>query len=313
MTSLIYRPARVLCFLLVLFGVGRSGVIITFGSNSTEWNHEIGLTGIRMGCSSSPESCVSAAEAVARSQGVGRMFIAIRLDPVTAADYSQRYSRLSLEHGVVNEVDFDDFMGQWLQLRGRLNTAEASAILAEVVGNLKSANRNLRFGITLYEDELADPNNLMFSEGLLLGVDVVHLYLHYRADGAKYEDYVRRAKQWFPKAVVIAGSYAYDRIDYLACASGSDQKCAVKEEIGYFRKSLEIQARLAAEGLVEGIEFYPAMFDREEDWNGWNNRRICLPERREQCIENTRVMRKIVLEVLTGKRATRGESGEDPR
>jgi hypothetical protein len=153
--------------------------------------------------------------------------------------------------------------------------------------------------VTVYEDDIGVLGALPTE--IRSGVNVVHFYIHYRLHASGYEGYVREIRRLFPKATILAGAYAYDRIDYLPCGPGAKDKCSPDQEIALFRNSLEIQSRLMDSGAVAGIEFTPAMFGKEERWDGWDNPRACSAKRRQQCIDNTRVMRNIVLDVLRRK------------
>jgi hypothetical protein len=132
-------------------------------------------------------------------------------------------------------------------------------------------------------------------------VDVVHLFLLYRASGPAYEGYVAGAKRLFTNAAILAGSYAYDRIDYVSCAISGKKKCTVSQQLDFFRTALEIQVSLMEKGVLAGIEFFPANFGMEDQWYGWDNPRYCKPERRQECIANTKAMRQMAVQVLKTK------------
>ena len=82
-------------------------------------------------------------------------------------------------------------------------------------------------GITLYEDELPTVPGKCLSERARSDISYVHFYLHYRKDVAKYRDYLASVSGLFPHAAIIAGSYAYDRADYLSCSPGSERPASV--------------------------------------------------------------------------------------
>ena len=96
-----------------------------------------------------------------------------------------------------------------------------NTVLGRAIRSLKTHNPRLRFDITLYEDDLDGPSLRALPDAVRLGVDRVSLYLHYRAAGPDYAGFAAAARQLFPHAQILAGVYAYDRIDYLPCASTS--------------------------------------------------------------------------------------------
>ena len=136
-----------------------------------------------------------------------------------------------------------------------------------MLSGAKATNPNLRFGVTIYEDELENPSqhfldNAHVPASIKARIDDVHLYLHYRENAPKYPGYVRLATTLFPNAKVIAGSYPYDRIDYIPCGEGSQSKCTASQEVELFDQSLRAQAQLVASGAVTAIEFYPGFFGK---------------------------------------------------
>ena len=134
-----------------------------------------------------------------------------------------------------------------------------SALLNEVARNLKSANPNLRLGVTLYEDDLTMSRFPLknLDEGFRNSVDEVHLYPHYRKEVVSLLTAVQETKQLFPNSKIIPGVYAYDRRDYLPCARGSSAPCTKSEELNLFTQSLKERLAMLGEPDVEWIEFYP--------------------------------------------------------
>ena len=96
---------------------------------------------------------------------------------------------------------------------------------------------------------------------------------------------------------MIAGAYAFDRIDYMPCTKGG-VRCSRDEELALFEQSFEVQVQLLKRGTVAAIEFYPANFGLEDTWTGWNTAKNCDPVRREECVENTRAMRETAIRLL---------------
>jgi hypothetical protein len=280
---------------------GAGDLIITYGTNTPDWNAKLGISGMRGGCSLEPEVCVKNAEVSAKSQHVNRYYVTMQLDPKTATMYAARFAVLSRTHPTLYEIDIDDFVNQYTHLADNFSVDNPYDLVDSVITAVKSGSANLRFGITLYEDELT--SSLLSDASLPLPirekVDTVHLYLHYRGNADNYDSYVNEAQVIFPKSVIIGGSYAYDRIDYVPCYQGADIKCSVEEEFDLFRDSLRTQVRLLHDHRIAGIEFYPASFGAEARWYGWSNSKICAAERKSRCIDNTVRMRNMVLQYIT--------------
>src|ERR1700721_952106 len=70
-------------------------LVITWGGNSPDWNRVLHLSGVRVGCSGAPPSCMQEVDQMARSQGVSRVFLAILLNPANAATNAAAYGSLS--------------------------------------------------------------------------------------------------------------------------------------------------------------------------------------------------------------------------
>ncbi len=257
---------------------------------------EFGITQLRSGCALTPEECVRRAAAVRQSQGVAESAIAIavtRIEPALLGDYAVRYAALSNGASGIAEIGIDDFYS--FMRRNKLKDIQS------VITAAKSINPDLRFSVTLYENQLdavADDRTL-FPTALREKLDRIYLYLHYRENGTDYARYVSQARELFPNAEIFGGSYAYDRIDYLKCAEGLiAARCSRDREIDLYRQSLVQQVALLRSGALAGLEFYPGHFGREEQWGGWDNARICRPDRRAECIDNTKEMRRIAAEIL---------------
>lgn len=275
-------------------------LIITFGTNTAEGNQALNLSGLRMGCAKTPDECVQLAAKHAQSQGVSMVYIAFELSSTTAPTYARQFSVLSRSNPVLHAIGVDDFVSTYYHLQKNSATAHPADLVKEVIDGAKSTNPNLNFGVTVYEDDLDSPfiQDPKLPYAIRSRIDYVHLYIHFRQNGPRYGAYVEQAKRLFPRAKIIAGSYPYDRIDYLPCVQGGTRRCSQSEEIDLYRKSIEIQADLLKSSRVAGIEFYPAEFGREDQWNGWNNPKACNPDRRRECIENTRLMRQAAIDVL---------------
>jgi hypothetical protein len=203
--------------------------IVSYGfGNTAESQRSLGVTGVRGGCSSAPAGCVE----WFRTALVLHPVVSVTITPAwglsSIEDCARQYSVLSVTTPWLREIGWDDFVagfGSWIGSHG----VGAAGLLERPIDGLKRANPRLRFGITLYEDELPSSmlSDAQLPPALKARVEVVYVYLHYRRNAPGYADYVQQVKVMFPRASIIAGAYAYDRIDYLACASNPD--AAVEE------------------------------------------------------------------------------------
>jgi hypothetical protein len=294
------------CLVLLLFAVATAFgavannqfVVITWGGNSPDWNRVLHLSGVRLGCSDAPASCIQQADQIATSQRVSSVFLAILLNPANVAANSAAYGSFSLSHPNLAEVGFDDFVSQCEKTH--LGPAQLSSLLETVAANLKSRSSKLHLGATIYQDQLVtgELNNLQLTDAARQSIDIVHLFPHYRKERKSVTDYVAEAKRAFPNARVVLGVYAYDRRDYLPCSADSRTPCSVDEEINLFDQTLREDLRIASTGGVAGIEFFPGDFGGEDTWKGWNNARACKQEEREACVQNTVAMRQRVREAM---------------
>lgn len=275
--------------------------IVTWTGNTTEWNQRLGVTLMRLACNLEPGACLQRLRDAAKAQEVTRWAIAISGDAAKVAKDALEYSERSLAEEWLVDIDIDDFVGAMKSWH--LGTVgDANQTLATVIRNVKRNNPRLRFGITLYEDELDSQILAAILPETRARVDRVSLYLHYRSNANLYRRYVAEVQQLFPRAAIWAGSYAYDRIGYLPCAESDTRSCTVDEEIKLYRDALMIQLDLMREGVVAGIEFYPGHFGLEEQWSGWRKSRICRSERIRECIDTTRHMRDVAVKALQQRR-----------
>jgi hypothetical protein len=274
--------------------------IYTWIGNTPAWNRQLHVSGYRLGCDSGdPDGCVSiGADAVDR-EGITTIFLSMpEVADRTPAD-AREYNRLRGSNRFVMEAGFDDFVDRYQKFFS-LPGMKPQSWLREVAHNVMADGKGLKFGITLYEDEL-DSRYLrepLLPHDIAQNVSYVHLYLHYRTNASRFPKYVARAKALFPRAKIIAGLYAYDRIDYIPCTQSNRKPCSEEEEIGYYEHAVRNAAQLMRQGSVSGIEFYPGFFGRENQWPGWKNPGYCVPSRVNQCIENTRIMRQKTLAIL---------------
>jgi len=274
--------------------------IYTWIGNTREWDRKLHVSGYRMGCDTGdPQGCVRDATEEVGQEGLVRIFLSMFEDPQRTPDDAREYSRLSLSHPFLAEAGFDDFVGRYEKLFSKTGV-HPQVWLRGAMRNVKAENPRLAFGITLYEDELDSPylREPRLPADLAASIDYVHLFLHYRMNAPQYEADVQRAKTLFPKAQIIAGLYAYDRIDYIPCSPSSERPCTPDEEIRLYKQAVGIDARLLKQGRIAGIEFYPGFFGKEEEWGGWKHADYCSAGRVEKCIENTRIMRQNTVETL---------------
>ena len=185
-------------------------------TNTPSWNQAMGVKTTRQGCSGTPTYCVNFTAKIAQANHVG-VTLAVPLTTATPADATQ-YSVLSKTATFLGEVSIDDFVDQFRALPST-GLVQPWRYVAATILNLKSANSKLAFGITLYEDDLANPilQNASLPAVVRGSVDYVHLFLHYREDGLNYASYVQQTRVLFPHAHIVAGAYAYDHRAYLPC------------------------------------------------------------------------------------------------
>jgi hypothetical protein len=283
----------------------QSGKVIVWdvASNTPEWNRALGVWGARQGCSSAPSGCVHFAKELAHKYHV-KVFLAIGLNSSTP-EYAVQYSQLSSNTPDLIEVGLDDFVSLYRKLDS--NSSNAKSIVQSTIDNLKSINSNLKFGISLYEDELESPfiQDSKLPAGIRAKFDYIHLYPHFRKNGVNYSKYIPEVKRRFSNARIIAGAYAYDRRNYLSCSQGGRGACSVDEELALFQKTIAIENNLLKDGTVDAIEFYPGNFGHEEQWKGWQNPRTCGPGDQDACIQTTKQLHEIAVKELGGQRPNR--------
>jgi hypothetical protein len=277
--------------------------IYTWIGNTPDLNRKLHVSGYRMGCDDGdPHGCVLEATEAVEREGLTRVFLSMPLDADRTLDDAREYSRLSVSYPFIAEVGFDDFVARYRKLFFR-SRIDSPSWLRGVIRNIKADNAHLSFGITLYEDELDStylhapqlPNDVAQS------VDYVHLFLHYRTDAPQLVEYVESAQALFPRARVIVGLYAYDRVDYIQCAPTNQQPCTPAGEIRLYREAVTIAGHLLRDGSIVGIEFYPGFFGKEKEWRGWTYADYCSPKRVKECIENTRMMREDTVTILSAE------------
>jgi hypothetical protein len=306
------QKRKMLAFLLlavmqvcVLGEHAQGAKVIVWGvdSDAPEWNRALGVWGTRQGCSSSPNSCVHMAKELAHKYHV-KVFLSILLNSRTP-EYAVQYSQLSSSAPDLVEVGFDDFVAAYRKLES--NSSDPKSIIQSTIDNLKSINPNLKFGASLYEDELESPfvQDSKLPPAIRAKFDYIHLYPHFRKNGVNLGKYIREVKRRFPNAQIIAGAYAYDRRNYLSCSQNGKSACSIDEELALFQKTMAIESQLLRDGTIYAVEFYPGNFGREEQWKGWQNPRACLPGDQEACIQTTKQLQEIAVKELGGQNPNR--------
>jgi hypothetical protein len=242
---------------------------------------------------------MKAATTVMQSHPNGKLFLSMVLNSEDPEKYAQEYSTLSQQSPFLEEVGVDDFVGEYARMF-RSASGNPVATLGNVINNVKSQNKTLHFGITLYDNEIDSPyvKEPKMTAAIRNGVDYVHLFLIYRENAKNYESYVHKAKKIFPNAKIIGGVYAYDRISYVPCAQSGSRPCTAAEELDLFKRVLEIQLRLLKNGELDWMEFFPGAFGNEATWNAWDRPRIC-PGRKQECINNTLKLREAVADAFS--------------
>jgi hypothetical protein len=275
--------------------------IMSWGENMAGWNEKLGLTAVREGCSIYPTECEPWLDNVAVDANVKNYYVSMPFSVSDSVAWAKEYSVLSLTHKMMTEISFDDYVNQIEdhQIDGSL--PNPATFTSEVIAATKSANPNLAFGVTIYEDSLTHVALTSLPATLRAQIQYVHLYVHYRLNGPNYASYVTTAKSIFPNAKIIAGAYPYDRIDYLPCAYKGTVYCTAAQEQSLYKQTLEIQLSLVKAGTIYGLEFFFGYFGDPQDWPSWTlYTRICQPARLSTCYENSNTLQSITLQVLQG-------------
>lgn len=276
-------------------GAAADWTVAAWADNTLDWNRELGVTQLRLGCSSAPATCIKSVRSHAVKEGVDCVILAMPLDPARIADYAAQYAAASQTEPHLCGVGIDDFvraLKTWPRAAGDPDTPVS--LLRTVIDNAKR-NPALKFGVTVYEDELSSRLLSDLPAELRARVDRVSLYLHYREGAQHYSEHVRKTRQLFGNAQLFGGIYAYDRIDYLPCSAGRSTSCRPEQEMALFRNLLDVQMSMLRTGQLDGVEFYPGNFGAEQQWSGWSKAAICKAVRRDACVKSTLEMRKTAL------------------
>lgn len=242
---------------------------------------------LRHACHGDPQTCV---QRVQETQQIKLISIAFTQSNEAQGNLEKAatYSHISLSNRELGEIGVDDFFS----FMEKVKTPEKSGYLDRLIEAAKSENKKLKFGITVYEDELEkiQNNKKLFPKEVLSKIDRVALYLHYRKNGKDFSSYTQTAKTIFPNAEIYGGVYHYDRRDYISCAQNSAEKCSEKEEIDLYAETLRLQLSLLKKKELSGLELYPGFLGNEASWPAWSTGRTCAPDRKSKCIENSNEM-----------------------
>ena len=145
-----------LCFAISFFAPARPAPVaapafqvMSWGPIGRDWQRTLHITGMRMGCSGEPSACISAID----PGGPASVVLSI-LFKANTIGYGQQYSALSLAQPALSEISFDDFISQYQKIAEE--HVDPVASLNSFIDGVKSRNHLLRFGATIYEDELGD-------------------------------------------------------------------------------------------------------------------------------------------------------------
>lgn len=178
-----------------------------------------------------------------------------KFDPDRMLEETRKYLGVR-ELNKISEISIDDFV-EWHH--GVLRAGRAG-LLDQIIDLVHDARPPLKFGVTLYAEELSSSFRVRASDvapATRAKVDVVHLYVLDRSNCERFDRYVEQTRRLFPKAEVIAGLYNYDRRAFEKRAQSGD------EEADLFSRCLDVATDLRKKGTVTGIEFYPARFGLE--------------------------------------------------
>jgi len=257
------------------------------------------VTGLRGTCYASPAECIGRFKPTDRVSYLA-ISIADAAQPDLTLQHASEYADVARIHPRLKEIGIDDF---WSFIR-RVKVDNREKYLDQLIDNAKSNNSGLKFGVTIYEDQINDidtAGKTWFTKDIRSKIDRVAFYLHHREGVKSYDRSLERLRALFPNAEIYGGVYHYDRIDYLDCQAGTRRKCSNTDELSLYRRTLEIQLNLLQNKKIAGLEFYPGFIGNEARWKPWQQKRICDENRKDQCIRNSEEMGRISLELLRMK------------
>lgn len=162
----------------------------------------------------------------------------------------------------VTEVSIDDF-GGWYSVARYIHR---ESILSQILDAVKTTNPHLKFGITVYEDELSAAGPRTITVVPLrerMRIDVVRLYTHSRPNYVELPRYVSEAKAEFRNAQVVVGVYDYDRRED---ERPFQRPRTEDKEVEMFTENLRSACSLWQSGQAVGIELFPGTFGMEKKW-----------------------------------------------
>lgn len=268
--------------------------VMAWGSKATDETTPF-VTSLRFGCTDSPQSCIDTYKPSSRIKYYTISFAKFN-DPTGNLERAEIYSSLSIANPKLREINIDDFMAFF----DKINVPDRNSYLADLIDKTKSKNRNLNFGITLYEDQISTigKKGSGLPEEIRKKIDRIALYLHYRQNWEKYPQYIAAIRQLFPNARIYGGVYHYDRRDYIGCRQGDSRKCSTTEEKELFQRALELQKKMLAAGQIQGLELYPGFIGNETSWSRWSEQSICGGARVPDCIQDSKDMGTTTLQLL---------------
>lgn len=273
---------------------GASFDIMAWGAKPTEEAAPY-VTSLRYGCVDLPQSCISSYKPSAGIEYYAISF-AKSTDPEGNLSRAAEYSALSLSNTQLREIDIDDFVA----FMEKVDVKDKGGYLSKLIDLTKSKNPKLNFGITLYEDQIQriERGNVDIPPDARKKIDRIALYLHYRQNWGRYQQYVASVRRIFPNAKIYGGVYHYDRRDYIACRQGDSRKCDESEEKDLFQKALVLQKQLLQGGQIQGLELYPGFIGDELSWRRWSDLRICASDRVGDCVQSSKSMGETTLRML---------------
>lgn len=292
----IYRPVFLVFFTLV-FSINTFGAelsIMAWGTKPTTEGASY-INELRHACYIEPEACIDRYKTNPSIKYIAIAF-ARPEDAEKNIRKAREFSSLSLKNPSLKEIGIDDFR-DFMNISKKIKSTNA---LEQIIVAAKSENKDLKFGVTVYEDDIEEmeQNIAIYPKNVLNGVDRVAFYFHYRENEKNASDYINRIKSIFPGARIYGGAYHYDRIDYISCGQNSSKKCTQDEEKGFYLKTLQMQISFLRRGILSGIEFYPGFFGEENSWAAWKNPRICQTDQLKRCTDISQEMNRETLLLL---------------
>lgn len=232
-------------------GQSTKAKIITYGMAKPESVQSFGIAALRGKFNLKLLDSYEEGIIVLRNSNVYKM-------PIEAmVEEAKTYAELS-KISKLTEVSIDDFVSWYV---GAQREGKAS-VFDQIVQTVKTTNPKLRFGITVYEDQLPGAsgyNTGAMTEAHRSKVDVVHLYFHQRPHCTNMAQYADVARRQFPVAQLAIGLYNQDR------RKVEKRSSTEAEEQNMFTNCVKLASSLVASGQATAIEFYPGNFGLENN------------------------------------------------